>query len=805
MLTNYLKIAFRNIWRNKLYAIITVLGLSIGITCVLLAVLYIQDERHFDNFHTKKSQLYRITTSIIQEKGDQTQITGGTGQVQGPAFKTQVPEVNSYVRVMGGDISADVRANDKVLKLHPLYVDANFLDVFTFKLLQGNPQTVLQNANSVVITEETAFRFFNTTDVIGQTLYLDADPSFQKIGKPLLITGVIQNPPYNSSFQFDLLHPFQYMQVSFEDTSWLNAYLSTFVVLHPNADLSTVSQKFNKIHARLSQSELATNHTQYPKIQYGLQNILDIHLNPLNNGTGNVEGGILYGSKPIYSYLFLGISALILLMASSNFVNISIANSLKRAKEVGIRKVTGGSQYQIIFQFLGESMLLSLVAFVLSALWIQLTLPAFNQLAEKHLVLSDTLDSQLYIYIGLLFLINTLLTGFYPAFVLSGFKPVEVLYRKVKVTGNSLLGRTLIVFQFALAIFLLIASIIFYNQMEYIQTKDLGYNPHQIIRTHINGNREYQTVQTILRNEIAKVPAIQQISFGEEFSSLTTDIRVGSEIIKSHYQSIDEAYIPMLGIKIKEGRNFTNSFPTDKTQNIIVNEAFVKAARLKQPIGTILQNFERRQGSLVIVGVVQNYHSGSLREKLQPMVLFMSNEYTGGIWLKIDKLKQQEALQAFEKIYKQAMPDASYEYHFLSELNAKEYIQEQRWQQIIGIATILSILICCSGLFGLAHLSAHQRIKEIGIRKVLGASISHIVFLVSSSFLQLVLLGFVIATPVAWFVMHQWLRDFAYHISIQGWMFLLTGSFISLIALLTVGYQAIRAALKNPTESLKVE
>ncbi|HXL56440.1 MAG TPA: ABC transporter permease, partial [Chitinophagaceae bacterium] len=357
MITTFLKISFRHLWQSRLYAAINIIGLATGITCMLLAVLYWKDERSFDNFHTNNPDLYRVITTLSEGKGDSMQTVGGIGQVQGPAFKAAVPEVKSYIRILGGDIYSDVMANNKTLHLQPLFVDDNFFDVFTFHLLRGNPATVLNDISSVVVTESTARKFFNSVDVVGKLLRMDADPSFEKLGKPLVISGVVQDPPKNSSLQFDALFTFKFMHLSFEDDNWLNAYLGTFVVLHPNADINAVVRKFNSVYALHAKEQLAENFKTYgldydPRISYGLQPMTDIHLNPLQRTGGNAEGGIINGNSPIFSYMFMGIALFILLMAAINFINISIANSLKRAKEVGVRKIAGGSRWQIIMQFL---------------------------------------------------------------------------------------------------------------------------------------------------------------------------------------------------------------------------------------------------------------------------------------------------------------------------------------------------------------------------------------------------------------------------------------------------------------------
>jgi putative ABC transport system permease protein len=805
----FLKISLRHLWQSRLYSFINILGLATAIACMLLAVLYWKDERSYDDFHKNNPNLYRIVTNVVNKEG-RTETTGGTGQVQGPAFHAGVPEVKSYVRILGGDIYSDVAAGDKTLHLQPLFVDKNFFDVFTFQLLRGNPATALNDIASVVITETTSRKFFNSIDVVGKLLQMDADPSFEKLGKPLIVSGVVKDPPANSSLQFDALFTFDFMHLSFEDTNWLNAYLGTFIILHPGADIKAVLDKFNKIYAFHAKEQLADKdfniHGYDPRITYNLQRVTDIHLNPLTIATGNAEGGIINISNPVYSYLFMGIALFILLMAAINFINISIANSLKRAKEVGVRKIAGGSRLQIIMQFLNESAILCFVAFLLSVVLMNISLPLFNSLTGKQLLFAEAVDAKILVYFIMLLAVIILLTGLYPAYVLSNFKPSEVLYNKQKLSGRNLFGRSLVVIQFSLAVFLLMATIVYYNQMNYIRTKDLGYNPSQVIRTAVGGNRDYKTVINVLKNELAKEPSVKMVSFGND--GYSEEMQVNNRNFKAVYKNIDENFLPTLEIPVKGGRNLSSSFPGDTKDGVIVNETFVKAAGMQDPLGKQVKikiNWGYDSTIKTIKAVVKDFHFGSLREPIQPMVMYMNEFPDGGIWIKFEKSKQKEAMTAVERIYNKTMPGAVYQFNFLDELNARQYLQEQRWKKVISIATTLSFIICCLGLFGLAHLSTNKRIKEIGIRKVLGASVSQIVALLSGDFLKLVLVAFVIAAPIAWVVMNKWLQDFAYRITIGPAVFIIAAVIAVIIALVAVSSQAIKTALTNPVKSLRTE
>ncbi len=801
-----LKISFRHLWRSRLYSILNIICLATGITCMLFAVLYWNDEHSFDRFHENNPNLYRITTTRVENKVDQLQTTGGTGQVQGPAFKDAVPEVKSYVRMLGGDIYSDVIAGNKTIHLQPMFVDANFFDVFSFHLLRGNPKTVLSDVSSVVVTETTARKFFNSIDVIGKRVQLDADPSYERLGTPMVISGVVKDPTVNSSVRFDALFAFKFLQLSFEDTNWLNAYLGTFVVLQPGADKNAVAQKFNSVYALHAKEQLSQNFKTFgynPQISYGLQPITDIHLNPLMSANGNAEGGIINGSSPGYSYVFIGIALFILLMAAINFINISIANTLKRAKEVGIRKIAGSSKWQIVVQFLNESAILCFVAFLLSLILMNSALPLFNSLTGKQIILSKALDIKLLFYFVLLLAVIILLTGFYPAFVLSNFKPSEVLYNKQKLSGRNLFGRSLVIVQFSLAVFLLLATIVYYGQMDYIRSKDLGYNPEQVISTSVYGDKDYKSVITYLKNEFAKEPSIKMASFGND--GYSTNLQANDRNFKAQYKVIDENFLTTLQIPLKAGHNFSALFSPDTKNGAIVNEAFVKTAGIQNPLGSTIKITGDENKLKVITGVVKDFHFGSLRQPIAPLVMYMTEVPDGGMWIRFDKTKQKEALAAVEKIYKATIPSAVFQYAFLDELNARQYMQEQRWKQVISIAALLSFVICCLGLFGLAHLATNQRIKEIGIRKVLGASVAQIVALLSGDFLKLVIVAFLIAAPVSWLVLNKWLQNFAYRINIQWWMFVLSGCVSILIALITISFQVIKTAIANPVKSLRTE
>jgi putative ABC transport system permease protein len=561
---------------------------------------------------------------------------------------------------------------------------------------------------------------------------------------------------------------------------------------------------------RHAKDQLVNNKKSYgfdPSISYGLQPMTDIHLHPLYRKAGtNIETGVVNGSTPVYSWLFTGIAAFILLMACINFINISIANSLKRSKEVGVRKITGGSKAQIIGQFLLESSIVCLIAYVTGLLLTNLLLPVFNRISGKEIALQQSTDASLILLLTALFSLVVILSGLYPAIALARFKATKVLYGRQQLTGRHVFGKTLVVIQFSLAVFLVIASSIYYRQMEFVRKKDLGYDPHNILRTYISGNHEIKPIITYLKTEFSKVPSIKKVSFGSGGDiNIVADAKINDQLIETAHAAVDENYLEVMGIPLKTGRNFSPALPTDQLNSIIVNESFVKTAKLSEPLGTIVYTndyFDKEPKT--IIGVVKDFHYGSLKQRIQPLALLMKESFNSGILVKYDMAAEKQAVAAVERIIKQAIPNGLYEYYFVDQLSG-DYFQEERWLQIVSIATIISLIICCMGLFGLASLAVSRRTREIGIRKILGAGVANITGLVCMDFVRLVTISIVIAVPIAAFVMKSWLENFAYRTPVHWWIYLIAGSSALLIAILTVSVQAVRAALSNPVKHLRTE
>jgi putative ABC transport system permease protein len=798
MISNYLKLAWRNFRKNPLFSFINVAGLAIGLTCVLLVVLFVKNELSFDRFHEKGPQLYSITTTITDKQGEKKTISA-SGQVQGPAFKAAVPEIVNYVRFwnVGG---FNIIGDEKAFIVQGLFADSSFFNLFSFPLLHGNASSALVNPHSIVLSEQTAIKYFGSTDVVGKTLKIEE----QGI-QTLTVTAVAKAIPSNSSIRFDVVLPFGFMETFFKDASWLNQYLSTFVLLHPLADVKKVQQKFPAVFQARAGEQIrdARGKEDIPtQLSFGLRPLADIHL---HSGTVEGEAGIFDSSLSATLYILSGIAAFILLMACINFVNLSIAHSLQRAKEIGIRKVNGSNRWQIIGQFLTEAALLCTAAFLLAGLLSWIFLPVFNSLTDRHIELHIVKDATIWSAGLAIIIVSIMLTGLYPAFVLSGFNAVAVLYGKQKTgAGKGWLGKSLVVFQFTLAISFVTGSLVYYLQMNFIMHKELGYDPSDMINVKLPGQRNPDRLVQLFRSELATSPAVVQVSGFNSWGD-NNMVKVNDKTIPSVKFRADESYLPGLEIPLKQGRNFSAAFGSDSMQSVIVNETFVRQAGWKDPIGQRVQLMGEWEGDLnmTVVGVVKDHHYNSLKQKIGPQVLVM--KHYDELLVKARHGKLPEALAAIEKVYKDHLPDSPFQFSFMDNDVATQYGEERHWQQIIGYVTILSVFICCLGLFGLSYLAARQRTREIGIRKVLGAGVAGIAALLSKEFLKLVVIALLIASPLSFFLMDRWLENFAYRIDISWWMFLLAGAIAIFIAMATVSFQAIKAALANPVQSLRSE
>jgi len=800
MIKNYFKTAFRNLWRNKIFSIIKILGLSIGLTVCMLIFLYTKDEISYDQFHENKAQIFRIIQTWQMGK-EPAQSIGITNGIMGESFAKEIPEVQQYVRING--VAVTVKKNNEVFTENPLFVDDNFFSVFTFPLLDGNKRTALHDPHSVVLSKYIAKKYFGTTDVTGKLMQIKLDTAFENF----TITAILENSPQNSTLKADILLPYRYYEKYNSNTDWIGGSLNTFLLLSEKANIKTVESKMQTLFDKNTKDKLAKAQQEQGismKISLGLQPFTAIHLST----KAGPDNGMADGSKPAYSYILTCIAIFILIIACINFINLAVAQSLKRSKEIGIRKVVGGTRSQLIKQFLAESFLVSLIAFSIAIVLTLIILPFFNELANKKLSLSYLSDGYLYAGYFLLLLVTSFIAGFYPSLVLSAFQPVKVLYSRQKLMSKNYLTKGLIVLQFALAIFLIIGTIVINSQLNFLLHSNLGYDSKNLVRMDIPINNSSDRLPGIFKDELLNKPGILSVAARNGGRNIS-GAKVDGKQITIEYNKIDDRYLTTFKIPIIAGRNFSPDYPSDSMQSVIVNESFGKEAgwKLNNAVGKTFGFGEsHNKRTVTVVGIIKDYHFTSLKEKITPEVFSMEPAFNfGQIWVKISPKNIPQTLSLLQSTYKKILPWFPYSYQFMDDINAKNYEAEAKWKQIISIASGLFIFISCIGLLGLVMLAIDQRTKEIGIRKVLGAAASGIMMLVSKEFIVLILVAFVVSTPVGYYFIHKWLQDFAYRINVSWWMFPLAGVSVIIIALITLSYMAIKAAMANPVKSLRTE
>ncbi|MGF6849680.1 putative ABC transport system permease protein [Chitinophaga sp. W3I9] len=799
MLRNYLKIAIRSLAQNKIYSLINIAGLTIGLTCAMLILLYVKDEVSFDRFHKKSASIYRIVSRVVVNGTEQR--FSSTGLLQGPRFSRNVSGIKSFVRVQDG--RADLKKGAEVESRDLLFVDANFLSVFTFPLIDGDAQSCLKDPHSVVLTKEEAKKQFGTENAVGKILMLRENEKFV----PYQVTAVTENCPQNSTIEFKILLPIKETQADLNNNeNWFSYYLNTFVELDDNADPNSVAQQMQRFYVKDASATMKAMNTRFGQPDnsrletYSLQPFLNIHLSK----DLSAQNGLQKASNPVYAYILSGIALFVLLIANINFVNLTVSRSVRRAKEIGIRKAIGSDRRQLIIQFLGESFVLCAIAFALAIILAQLALPLFNDLSNKKLAISYLFDFKLLAGYFALFLLTGLLAGFYPAIILSGYKPVETLYSRFTLKGNGGLQKSLVVFQFTLAAFLIIATFTIYSQFNYLTKAELGYDDRDIIIVN-KDNMSHQEA-AVFKHELLSYPDIAYVAPKNGGYWGTAAKLDNDSSINFAWETVDESYLATLKIPLVKGRNFSVDYPGDSVHAVLVNETFVKEAGWKDPIGkSVVFNFQNNK-TYEVIGVVKDHHFTTLNEKIRAQLFTMSNSNPYGIfYIKIRPNTATRSLKYIETKFRSFFPFSPYTYVFKNELNQRNYESEARWKQIIFFGAVLTIFISCIGLFGLSVLSAEKRTKEIGIRKVLGASVQNIAAALSLEFVRLVIIALIIAIPLAWLAGVKWLENYPYRIT-MGWsLFGWAGMLVLLIAMCTVSFQAVKAALANPVKSLRSE
>jgi putative ABC transport system permease protein len=791
MIRNYLKIAWRNISRNKAHTFINVAGLSVGLVCSLLILLWVQNELSVDAFYKNGPQLY----SVYERQYYDHKVHGSfnTPGITADEMKKVLPEVEHAVNVGFGQKNT-FQVGDKILKQEGSSAGTDYFNVFGFKLLQGSAQTALNTPVSLAISHKMANAFFGSPQAaIGKTIRYENSKNFT-------ITAVFEDLPKNSSQKFEyLINWFNFLEENSWAREWGNQGPSTYIMLRADAD----PVKFEKKITRFLDHYSGTNRkTATFIIDLGIQRFDEQYLH------SNFEDGKFIGGRIEYVRLFSIVALFILLIACINFMNLSTARSVKRAKEIGVRKVVGAVRSALVQQFISESLLITSISVIISLLLLVVLLPVFNQVTQKEIELPFN-QAAFWVKLMLITLITGLVSGSYPALFLSSFNPVKVLKGTLKLdSGTTLFRKGLVVFQFALSVVLITGTIVISRQMNYIQSKNLGYDKENLVYVPIEGT--LLTKYNIFKEEALRLPGIQAVT---RITSTPTNIQNGTGgvdwtgrdpnvNIQFVQASVGYDFVKTMNVKLLDGRDFSKDFPTDSV-GYILNEAALKRIGYKKPIGQPL-TFWGRRGK--VIGLIKDFHFNSMHEEIKPLILrSRADENYGSILIRTQAGKTREALASVEQLYKQLNPAFPFTYYFSDEEYQKLYQNEQIVDKLSNAFAFLAIFISCLGLLGLAMFTAEQRIKEIGIRKVLGASVQSLFALLSSEFLLLVVIALFIALPIAWYAAGQWLQGFAYRTPIQWWMFALSGVLIVMIALVTVSFQAIKAALINPIKSLRSE
>ncbi|MCF6404396.1 ABC transporter permease [Chitinophaga filiformis] len=807
MIKHYFTLAFRNLFRNKVFTVINIGGLAIGLCCFLLIVMYVLNELSYDHQNVNADRIYRI--HLNAKMGGMESEKPLTPDPMGELLKKDYPQVEEFTRIFDNSTMPGLvrKGNEFVREAHTAYVDSSFFKVFSFPAVQGDVQTALNEPNSVVISASTALKYFGTTQALGKTLEVQDNGLYK-------VNAVIKDMPENMHFHYDMLFSMKNLNYKWGDIGNHNFY--TYLLLKKGADYKHLEAQLpdyvsryllphimERMHLKTKDEfEKAGNHAVYT-----LMPLTKIHLYshlPKELGTpGSIQ----------YVYVFSAVALFILLIACINFMNLTTARSAGRAREVGVRKALGTARKELVLQFLTESVLLVFLSLLLAIAMVFLALPLFNQIAGKTLQPDQFLSIRAVLVLMILPLIVGVLAGSYPAFFLSAFKPVQVLKgRLVPGKGDISLRSILVVFQFATSIILIIGTLVVYRQLDFIRKKNLGYNKDQVLI--IENTSALGTKEQAFKNEVTQLTGIRSGTISP-FLPVGNTARSSNNISKQEVVdanssfnaqawAVDENYVPTIGLQLLKGRNFSKNFTDDRS--VIINEATAKMLGYDDPVGKqcYLWTGPGQTTAFTIIGLVKDFNYESLRQDIGPLCLF-NGPGSGLISFKVNTADINTVLAQVKEKWRATAPDMPFTYSFMDQSFDAMYRSEQQVGQIAMAFSILAIIIACMGIFGLATFIAEQRTKEIGIRKVLGASTSGIVQLLSKDFMKLVAIAFVTGAPLAGWIMHRWLQDFAFRVELSWWIFAAAGAGALLIALLTISVQSVRAALANPLKSLSID
>ncbi|MEO8112551.1 MAG: ABC transporter permease [Ginsengibacter sp.] len=807
MFKNYFKIAWRNMMRHKVYSGINIFGLAIGIASCLLILQYVSYELSYENFQVNKSRIYRVQQDRYDNGKLSTQWAAGAFGV-GNAFKDAIPEIEDYVKVKGNDqVTTDVQ--NQPLKIEKVFfASGSFFNIFTYPLLAGDKNTALKEPYTAALSETTARKIFGTTNVIGKRLKLNRNSDYA-------ITAVYKDAPANTQLKPDLLLSYATFVKWTTDslgngpeTAWEWDGCLTYLLLRKDANTKAIEKKFIPITEKFVGADMKKYNAA---VVYKLQPLNDIHL----YSHYMMEPGDTGDGKTVY--LLLGIAFFIVIIAWVNYINLATARAITRAREVGVRKAIGSQRKQLIFQFLSESALMNGIALVLAILMVVIAIPGFNTLSGQHLSFSLFSKNQFWLSLTALFITGIFLSGLYPAFVLSGFKPIEVLKGNMGSTKQSnVLRKSLVVFQFAASLFLLIGTVTVYKQIQYMRKQSLGINIDQtlVVNAPIVGiDSTYPQKMTAFKDELRQQTSVKNITIstaipGEPVGWNAGGIKLVSqdESQQKQYRVIgmDYDYIKTYGLKIIAGRAFSKSFGSDDSA-VIFNRKAVQQIGFDKPEEAINKRIDFWGRTYTIVGVTENFHQQSLQEAYEPLILRLIPGVNGFLSVKTNSAEAAKTINVVKAEWNKFFPGNTFDYFFLDDHFNDQYKADQRFGQVFSLFTSLAILVACMGLFGLASFTTLQRTKEIGIRKVLGASVFNILKLLYREFALLLFIAFVIATPLAWLTISNWLQGYAFRIDVHWLYFLLPFIFMIVIALITVSFQSIKAAVANPVKSLRTE
>ncbi|GGB82606.1 ABC transporter permease [Dyadobacter sediminis] len=795
MLQNYLKITLRNLARNKTYSLLILTGLATGMTCAIALWLYVRDELSFDRYHPHADCIYRINLNI---KWSENQFNMGISSSPfGPALQQEYPEIRKTLRVKKG--SEIVRTENKAVNIKEIiYADSTLFSFFDYPFKAGNARTALVRPGHIVLTEKLALILFGkVSGVVGKTVIV-------KENIPLTVSAVISAVPANHHLAFEAILPYFNREVSAMDPDkWDSFNTMTYVMLDHPESVNGLTAKMPAFYKKYIAKTIGDNGESNVSFQISYQPLSDIHLRSTHLlGEEN-------GSNMRYVYTFSVIGLFILLIAVVNYVNLATARSIGRAKEIGVRKAVGSQRFQLIAQFLAESVFMSFMALLLTIILLKVLLPFFNQIAGKTLAFDLTDFKMTGLVLGFTF-ITGLVSGFYPALILSRFKPETILKGSVSGAGNgAVLRKSLVVVQFAISMIMIMGTITVYRQLQFMRHKELGFNQHQVITLPLKGTFVQQTAE-VLKSKLLQNPFIKNVSLtngliGENLNNKTSFsfYRKGAEqTVSSEYFYVDTEFLDVLKILVQQGRAFASGIDNENSSSVLVNEAMMKRLGWKDYKSGLIEIETRK---VPVTGVISDFHLRSLHNQIEPLVLLIKKEKSDHLLIRVAGHNIPAAIDYIKDTFNKVNAGQPFEYAFLDQTFAKQYEADERKSSLFLAFSVIAIIIACLGLFGLATFTSEQRRKEIGVRKVLGASVASVVTLLSADFLKLVLIAIIISVPAGWYVMKTWLQSFAYKADLVWWIFALAGLLSVAVALLTISFQSVKAALMNPVKSLRTE